>query len=774
MTPSPHLPIDDLLPDILAALRVSSNLVLEAAPGAGKTTRVPPALLSHISGEIIVLEPRRLAARMAARRVAEELNEQPGETVGYSVRFEQVEGPRTRLRFVTEGILTRRLISDPTLRGVSLVILDEFHERHLDTDLALALLRRLQHTTRPDLKLLVMSATLDAAPVTAFLGNCPVLHSAGRMFPLTIEHQPYSSATLEAQVANALSAVIPRSTGDTLVFLPGMAEIRRAANACAPIAHRFDIDLLPLHGDLTPAEQDRAVKPGPRRKVVLATNVAESSITIDGVTTVIDSGLARIATTSPWTGLPTLEVGRISQASARQRAGRAGRTGPGLVLRLYPEEDLRLRPAHDAPEILRSDLAQLVLTLRVMGLEREAAHIFLDAPPPAAMEAAETLLDRLGATGKRAAELTRYPLPPRLARVLTESIDRNVSHAACIAVALLSSRLGTDNLLNTVDHPPSDPRFRQTLTQLTRLTRAPKTQPHNDEALLQSLLAGFPDRVARVRSGRQLLLSSGGSAELATDPPREEFLLALDAEDRKDKPLPLVRTFVPIQPEWLIDLFPDSIREERDLTWHRTAERVEEVNALKYDSLILSESRGLPTNPEAAATMLADRALEAGIARFVDIEQLDNLLARLDFAGAPAPDLAAILRELALGLRSFAELKSLAATNLLPLIEQGTGIRLNDLAPATIRLQGGRSTRVHYDHGKPPWIASRMQDFFGMKETPRIGPNKTPVVLHLLAPNQRAVQTTTDLAGFWQKLYPTVRRELMRRYPRHSWPENPR
>ena len=345
--------------------------MIEAPPGAGKTTRVPPALLARERGEVLVLEPRRLAARLAARRVASELGERVGETVGYQVRFEDVSGPRTRLRFLTEGVLTRRLLSDPTLAGVGTVILDEFHERHLDTDLALALLRRLQQSKqRP--RLIVMSATLDAAPVAKYLGDCPVLRSEGKLYELAIEYTPHSPAPLEEQVAAALETThsSAASTGDVLVFLPGAAEIRRAARAVEPLASRLGLLVLPLHGDLSPAEQDRAVSPADRRKVILSTNVAESSVTIEGVTAVIDSGLARVAADSPWTGLPSVEVRRISQASATQRAGRAGRTAPGRVIRLYSAEDFHRRPAADVPEILRRELSQLVLQLRAMGIAR--------------------------------------------------------------------------------------------------------------------------------------------------------------------------------------------------------------------------------------------------------------------------------------------------------------------------------------------------------------------------------------------------------------------
>ncbi len=363
------LPIDELLPRIVDAWEASGNVVIEAPPGAGKTTRVPPALLDRSRGEILVLEPRRLAARLAARRVASELGERVGETVGYQVRFEDVSGPRTRLRFLTEGVLTRRLLSDPTLAGVGTVILDEFHERHLDTDLALALLRRLQQSQRRDLRLIVMSATLDAAPVAKYLGGCPVLRSEGKLYELAIEYTPHSPATLEEQVAAALERLTKSGvTGDVLVFLPGAAEIRRAARAVEPLASRLGLLVLPLHGDLSPAEQDRAVSPADRRKIILSTNVAESSVTIEGVTAVIDSGLARVAADSPWTGLPSVEVRRISQASATQRAGRAGRTAPGRVIRLYSAEDFHRRPPADVPEILRRELSQLVLQLRAMSI----------------------------------------------------------------------------------------------------------------------------------------------------------------------------------------------------------------------------------------------------------------------------------------------------------------------------------------------------------------------------------------------------------------------
>jgi ATP-dependent helicase HrpB len=765
--------VDTVLPEILSSLRHTPNLVIEAPPGAGKTTRVPPAVLGLVAGEVIVLEPRRIAARMSARRVAWELGEEAGETVGYQVRFEEKIGPRTRLRFVTEGILTRRLMTDPALRGVDAVVLDEFHERHLDSDLALALLKRLQRT-RPALRIIVMSATLDAAPIARFLDDCPVVRSEGRLFPLSIRHTPYSPEPLPIQMRKAVESLMKQQrSGSILAFLPGIAEIRQAMRECNAVARQAGLIVLPLHGDLSPAEQDRAVSPGIERKLILATNVAESSVTVEGVTAVIDSGLARLATYSPWTGLPTLQVGRISKASATQRAGRAGRTGPGEVVRLYPEEDYLLRSDHESPEVLHSDLSQLLLSLRVMKIAHLDDLDWLDAPPPEAVQSAESLLNQLGAKDDMAQRMARYPLSPRLSRVLVAALDRGVGEDGCRVAAMLGlgTRSEKNDLLEAMDQPQG-PRERQHTEQLLRIARPPKQARHDDDALLLSVLAGFPDRVGRRRSGNQMLLSTGISADVAGATPKYEFLIAIDAEDRKENALPLVRITARVEPDWLLDLFPDRVKESSTVVWNRSNERVEQVNALLYDKLAIEESRGAASD-EDAADLLARKVLEVGIEQFVEKESLDNHLARLSFAGFESPDVPQTLRELCLGLHSFSELRD-AAKHFIPILEQQVNSRLlNELAPLTVSLRNGRSTKIHYEQGRPPWISSRLQDFFGMTETPRIGPEKTPLVVHLLAPNHRAVQTTTDLAGFWERLYPQVRKELMRRYPRHPWPERP-
>lgn len=771
----PPLPVDALVPEILAALKQTANLVIEAEPGAGKTTRIPPALLDAFPGQVLVLEPRRIAARLAARRVAWELSEDVGQTVGYQVRFERIAGPMTRLHFLTEGVFTRRLLSDPLLNGVDAVILDEWHERHLESDLSLALLKRLRQR-RPELRIIVMSATLDAAPVADFLGDCPVLRSAGRLFDLTVEHTPYSAEPLHEQVGNALERLLREErTGDVLVFLPGAAEIRRAARVCEPLARRFNRLLLPLHGDLPASEQDRAVAPAPQPKVILSTNVAESSITIDGVTAVIDSGLARTAAFSPWTGLPTLAIGRISKASARQRAGRAARTAPGRVIRLYSQMDYQGRPDFETPEILRSDLTQLCLALRAMGIQDPGQIQWLDAPPAMAVENAGRLLDLLVRTDADARELMRLPLHPRLSRMIAAAADRGAGRAACVAAALLSSggRSASNDLLAAIDEPLSDA-TRQQLRHLLRLVHPSRQSTHDDNAFLQSVLMGFPDRVAQRKTANQVMLANGAAAEVVGEPPAFPLFVALDAEDRTEKPLPQVRLIARVEPEWLLDFFPERVREETAVVWNRHAERVDSASRLVYDKLILQESTHAEPEPDAATAMLAEKAIESGIERFVDSELLDGLMGRLEFAGIETPEISDSFREFCRGRRSFAELKS-AGGGFIGWLEQRleTG-RLRDYAPRTLRLKAGRQVKVHYERGKTPWIASRLQDFFGMDETPRLGPRKVPVVLQLLAPNQRPVQTTTDLAGFWSRLYPQVRRELMRRYPRHPWPEDHR
>jgi ATP-dependent helicase HrpB len=801
------LPIDAVLDEVRDAIARSGACVLEAPPGAGKTTRVPPALLELVSGDVIVLEPRRMAARMAARRVAEERGEKVGETVGYAVRFEEARSAKTRLHFVTEGVLTRRLAGDPTLEGVSAIVLDELHERHVHTDVALALVRRLRKGARRDLVVVAMSATLDAEPIAKFL-DAPIVRSEGRVHPLTIVHEDApDDRTLELRVASAVRrALSDAPSGHVLVFLPGAAEIRRAMDACASAAQKYDAVILPLHGELPPDEQDRAVLPSSRRKVIVSTNVAESSITIDDVVAVVDSGLVRRAEHSPYTGLPSLRVGQASRASCTQRAGRAGRTRAGFAYRLYSRSDFEARPEQETPELLRVDLTPTLLELHGAGVDDVE---WLDSPPEKALASAKDLLVRLGAVDARGITETgramlRLPLHPRLARVVIEAAARGVADDGVTAAALLGERdirlatrmkpgdrarksdLATDrsDVLammdalfegNEVDRGAVR-RVDLARKQLRRFVREPQrlSGKSAEDALLVAILAGYTDRVAKRLSTRALALS-GGKAELAeTSVVRDApLMVAVDAEQRGASVL--VRVASEVTPEQLVEIAPDLLDERASIEWNGSSERAERITRLVYDGLAIEETRVPASGPEASA-LLARAAIDKGLASLTG-DALGDLRTRVAFAHSvdasiPLLEDAALeeaLRSCCEGRASFAELREAGVVDLLraslpmPAIDR--------LAPTRITLPSGRVTRVTYEPGKPPFVASRMQDFFGLRESPSAG--GVPLVLHLLAPNQRAVQVTSDLAGFWERHYPKIRKELMRKYPRHAWPEDP-
>ena len=838
------LPIDAILPDLERALRSARAVVLEAPPGAGKTTRVPWAVQSWLGdAEVVVAEPRRLAARMAARRVADEHGDVLGDRVGYSVRFEDVTSARTRVRYATEGIVLRRLLADPALRGVGAVILDEFHERHLATDLLLVLLDRLSQTTRPDLKLIVMSATLDAEPVARYLGDCPRLRSEGRMFPVTIEFLPKADdRPLEKQIVSAVRQVISEEAdGDVLVFLPGAGEIRKAKTALEALASEAQLLVLPLHGDLPIAEQARAVEPAKQRKVVLATNVAESSVTVDGVTVVVDSGLSRVAGYSPWSGLPTLALEPVSRASTTQRAGRAGRTRPGRVLRLYTKGDHESRRAHDAPEIVRSDLAEAFLILHGAGVKEPSALHFLDEPPKARVQSAQELLTLLGAFGDSGGlseigrRLLRFPVAPRLGRLLVEGERRGVAKEAALAAALLGERdivlgtratFGSDRGAGFGARGPSDvleriERYREAEDahfeahrlrhfgldvravesvrraerQLSRLVKnsveGPGSMEGVEHELLRCLLAAFPDRVARRRrrGERDLVLASGGVARLsensiAVDP---EFLLALDVEEQRgaSSSFTTVRLASAIEPDWLLEDFASTVKLSDDLEWNATAERVERVEKMSFGAVVFDEARGAAPPSPAASALLASAARRGSSLSFAKSDAVSSLTLRLRLLREHFPELHfpelddnsvdATLSVICVGLTSFAELSAVDVPSaLLSGLDAAQRRALEHETPERVRLPGGRTLEVHYEADRPPWIESRLQDFFGMPEGPRLCRGKIAVTLHLLAPNQRAMQVTTDLSGFWLRHYPSVRRELMRRYPRHPWPEDGR
>ncbi len=759
--------------------------LLQAEPGAGKTTRVPAAALKAVLGPVFVLEPRRLAARMAARRVADEMGEGLGETVGYRVRFEDVSGPKTKLWYLTEGVLTRRLLADSELRDVRLVVLDEFHERHLETDLALALLRDLQKR-RKDLRLLIMSATLSD-DLCAALGNPPLIKSPGRLFPVTIRYTPHSSAALEEQVAAAVTKAVAETKKHVLVFLPGAAEIRKAMTACEPIARQAGGKVLALHGDLTPEEQDQAVAPSATRKIICSTNVAESSVTIDGIEAVIDTGLARVLTHSPWSGLSRLSVEKISQSSAIQRAGRAGRTSAGLAIRLFPESDFVRRPHHLPPEILRSDLSSTLLLLASHGIAWERLE-WLDQPAAEMVTHARELLTKLTALdshggvtsdGRRMAE---WPLHPRLARFVLAASEMGAKREACDFAARLSEGRprfdqrshGSDiEALLATDLSFNARRLRQQLLDQVRIPARSKADTHGLE---KALLLAFPDRVARKRNER-LLLANGTAAQLDKSSfVHGDYLVALEIDDREGQ-TPLVRIASAIEADWLLDFFPESIETREELAWNREAERVEQRNQLRYEQLVIDESSGPASDSRAAAEFLANKAIEAGPERFCDAEELGQLIRRVQFAATylkddlPSDPHAAALRDLANGCTSFAEMRANGYLNVLQKLLPMR--RIDEMAPTHVQLPSGRRARIEYHDGRPPSVASRLQDFFGMKQTPTVARGAVPLVVELLAPNQRPVQVTTDLVSFWKNLYPQVRKELSRRYPRHAWPEEP-
>jgi len=849
------LPVDELLEPLAIALGTAQAVVLEAPPGAGKTTRVPRALLEAglgSSAEIWVTQPRRVAARLAASYVARQLGEQVGERVGYSVRFEDRSSSATRLRYVTEGVLLERLVGGGLLRGLRVVILDEFHERHLATDLNLMLLRR-ELERQPELRLIVMSATLDGEAVAAHLGGCPRLRCSGRVYPLTIAHDPASEdeRPLHLRVSSAVKKLVREApSGDVLAFLPGAAEIQRAEAALRGFAGEQNLALALLHGELPLDAQVRAITPGSRRKVVLATNVAESSITVEGVTAVVDSGLARIAEHSPWTGRQSLAVRPIARASALQRAGRAGRTAPGQVIRLYSEASFKSRPEQERPEVQRLDLAGPLLSLYGAGLA-PAPRDWLDPPPEAALASARALLERLGLVqGTRLTELGEraraLPVHPRLARLVLEGERAGIASTACLAAALLAERdirerrdagshdlalvgceCDIDQLIELYRRAEAEhfsaraarqlglhaarlDTVRQSQRQIQNALRAgrgasqarlrPATAPAADDApraLGLALIAAFPDRIARRREagGRELILASGHGAQLDEQSVARtsRLLIAVEAEDRSfsgernprgaPRSSLRVRLASPIEAEWLLDHAPEGLSEKQELSWDDEKERAILSSQLCWGAVVLEQSqRPAPAGGE--TTELLERAALAQLATlFGKHDTLPSLLARSELSSQHFPD-SGFDRIQALGTRGLLRCACESRTSLEELraldwqaffLEQLSPEQQRQLereAPEWVQLRAGRRVRVQYTPGQPPWIASRLQDFFGMRAGPSVCSGRVPLTLHLLAPNQRAVQVTADLAGFWQRHYPSIRRELQRRYPRHAWPED--
>ncbi len=821
-----NLPIDLLVPEILISLEKHPNLILEASPGSGKTTRVPPALLRSAfrspDQEIWVLEPRRLAAKYSAQRIATEMNSSVGAEVGYQFRFETVCGPKTRLRFITEGMFMRLLAKNPRLERVAAVILDEFHERHIHSDVALGYLRWLQSSHRPDLRIVLMSATLESEPLSKYLGNAPILRLKTQLHPVTLHYLPGPQAKqLDQTVREVALKALQHTAGDLLVFLPGMAEIRRCEQALSDLRQA---KVYILHGELARDEQDQALALGGGRKIILSTNIAETSLTLPGVTAVIDSGLHRMASYSWWSGIPSLKTRPISRASAIQRAGRAGRTGPGACYRLFTQGDFETRAGFEKPEIMRTDLSQIFLDLKAMGV-MVSEFPWFETPPSTALRAAEDLLYRLGATGKSGdltetgRSMSRIAAHPRISRMLLEAQAMNVLEpASWFGAGLLEGRVDSGHALDRLESYTQDESLRkaqriliQSLQGSTGPGAVKNSLPQGaSELLTRSVLAGFSDRVAQKRKlgpgvarGKaheiELVLSSGGSAILEETPSMagEEFFILLDLQEQQNhdqrKSNLRVRSWLPMAEDWLLDVKPIGIEESEECTWDVQRKKVIKLSRLKYGDLVLSESasksgdskevtrvlmkKGLGIDPESAA--IADWiSVLTPLTEAPDAREIESAFARakiyMDYEKREPRDLWTHLSPLLGEKSSLAELRDVDwPSEVLQALVGDDVHRLREVLPTQLTLPSGRKAKIYYPLSQSPWVQSRLQDFFGMKKGPVLLKGRLPLLIHLLAPNQRPVQVTSDLEGFWKNHYPKLRPALSRRYPRHAWPENP-
>ncbi|TDV61878.1 ATP-dependent helicase HrpB [Pseudomonas sp. LP_7_YM] len=827
------LPIDSALPSLLQALRQHPDVVLQAPPGAGKTTRVPLALLneSWLTGQsILMLEPRRLAARAAAERLASELGERVGQTVGYRIRLDSKVGPDTRIEVVTEGILTRRLQEDPSLEGVGLLIFDEYHERSLDADLALALSlngRALFRDEQP-LKILLMSATLEGERLSSLLDGAPVISSKGRMFPVTMQWgRPFQSGEfIEPRVVQTILDALGNETGSLLVFLPGQAEIRRVNQQLADmLGERSDVMLCPLHGELDINAQRAAIEQAPPgvRKVVLATNIAETSLTIDGVRVVIDAGLARVPRFDPGSGMTRLDTQRISRASATQRAGRAGRLEPGVCYRLWSEAQHDQLAAYGAAEILQADLAALALQLARWGVE--PSHLtWLDTPPAAAYAQAQDLLGRLGALSRKPGEdwkltphgqaMAEVPAHPRIAHLLLRGQELGLGALACDVAALLGERdilrgAGADlhsrlTLLAGTERAARGAQGGvQRAKQLARQYRSyvkvspkqPVVDPDHPRWLGALLALAYPDRVAQQRKagGAEYRLANGRAALFAEPDAlmKQPWLVVADLGSRQGQREERIYLAAEFDSALFGSILAEQVTLLDQLDWDEREGVFRAERQRKAGELIISREplSGLDdaARGQALLTLVRRKGLELlpwtaelrqwqariGLLRQLDLQKQDSsewpdvsnqaLLATLEHWLLPY--LGKVTR-----LSHFSNLDlSSILHNLLPWpLPQ----RLDEQAPHHLRVPSGSSVRVDYSE-HPPILAVRLQELFGLCDTPRIAGGRQIVKLHLLSPARRPVQVTQDLANFWRSTYAEVKKDLKGRYPKHYWPDDP-
>ncbi len=824
-------PIDHIVPDLLETLRRKRSAVLHAPPGAGKTTRGPLALLDIISaeqGRIVMLEPRRIAAVSAARWMARILDEQPGETVGYAIRFDAKKSVRTRIEVVTEGVLTRRLQSDPGLEGTAMVIFDEFHERSLHADLALALCLDVRKILRPDLKILVMSATLDTGPVVSLLGDAPVVASGGKAFPVEERYRGDHTGPLPARVAASVKTALRETEGDILVFLPGAGEIRSCVKTLHESADIYNegIAVHALYGDLPFEEQERAIMPSKdKRKIVFATNIAETSLTIEGVQVVIDSGLTRMLRYDPATGMNRLITTSVSRASAEQRKGRAGRQGPGVCYRLYDRQALNSMLSFSPPEIMVSDLSQLALELAVWGVKDPRTLSWLDAPPAATWESSVMLLRNLGAidasgsvtSGGRA--MARLPLHPRLSRLMLRAEELGCTSLGADLAAILTERdiFRHSTAGRIVDEPDISERIddlhvwrrkretagnvdiaalrtvERTASQLLRMM--PNTPGSSapgavaSELVSRLLLSAYPDRICKRRDegGGRFVHAQGRGVRLSLNSHlgSSPYLLALNV-DAGEKTEGFVHIAAPVTEELIRSECGKNITTVRKVEWDRKEARISAAVEERFETLLLSKRAFAPSDEEAAPILCEQIRTTPGILTFD--KEAKQLQARVALIKRTFPeenwpdvsDVALLVKPevwLLPWLRGIRSAQGLNGLDVLPALKarlsRDQQRLLNERAPASLAVPSGNRVSLDYTSGSQPVLAVKLQEMFGLADTPAIAGGKIPVLLHLLSPAGRPVQVTQDLKGFWNNAYQQVKKDLKGRYPKHPWPDDP-
>ncbi len=801
------LPIDEALPALTAALRANNAAVLVAPPGAGKTTRVPLALLDEpwaAGKKILVLEPRRLAARAAAAWMAATLGENVGDTLGLRVRFGSMVSRKTRIEVVTEGIFTRLILDDPSLDGIAAVLFDEFHERSLDADLGLALARDAQQGLREDLRILVMSATLDGARVAELLGDAPVIESEGRAFPVETRYLGRDQrAPIERQVADGVDRALRAETGSLLVFLPGAGEIRRTETMLRERIVDKAVDIVALYGTLDAQVQDRAIAPAPpgRRKVVLATSIAETSLTIEGVRVVIDCGLSRVPRYEPDVGLTRLETVRVSRAAADQRRGRAGRTQPGVCYRLWDEPQTGSLEPYTRPEILSADLSSFVLDLAQWGASDPAALALLDAPPAAALNEARALLTELGAIDAErritdeGRKLRALPLPPRLARMVVDAAEQGAGPLAADIAAILTERgLGGDdpNLLHRLDNFRRDRsrRAEDARAMAKRWASSGKGGAKDGELSPGFLLAlAYPDRVAKHRGGEgaTYLLVNGraGSLDPASALSRGPFLVVAEITGTAANSRILLAA--PITRDEIDALFASKTESRDEVTFDRGSASLRARASRRLGAITLAEQVKSIAPDETTAKLLAEGVAALGIARLpwskpqLQMRDRVNFLRRaegdewLDLSDAALAQTAAgWLAPFLTGKTALAQISTndLAAA-LDTLLPWNLRKRLDTEAPTHFIAPTGSQVLIDYEAEQGPTVSIRVQELFGLAQHPTIAGGRIPLVIELLSPAHRPVQITRDLPGFWRGSYADVKAEMKGRYPRHPWPDNP-